>query len=962
LALLAGTAELPVVPRIHRDFSRQLMSQMGRPTARAGDRAGHDAGRRFGLRFNRQLGSGFTASAGIARKAAGVIGAAFAGAGVVGGLKSVIDAASDMNETVNKSNVIFGRSAVGIRKWARNAARDFGLSRQEAIGAAASFGDMFLQLKIGRGQAVSMSKGMVQLSADLASFHNVSGGAAEVSDMLASAFRGEYDSLQRLIPNINAARVEQEALRMTHKTSTKELTAAEKAQAVYAIVMRDSASAQGDHARTSKEAAGQQRILRARVLDLRASLGNGLLPAYAAVLGFLNDKFMPAMGRFATVAVPAVRTAIKKVADSASGLFSTLKLDIDLTTVKATAKGWTAALIGGFKLGLKSGDWSGFSSVLGNILGKIIGNGVDLFKRAFSAVDWPAVGKSLGGGLVSMALTIAPMFRDVLGRIVDQVDWRGAGQQAVKAALPFVLGFVGGILDALINAFRKDFWGTVLDVLTIVPIGRAAGVLAKVFGKVPILGALLKAISSAGKGVEKPIFAVVGSIGRFFLRAFERAFPTISGRFGQWITSLIFGIAGRANQLKQAGIRFVGGLLDALEGQTAFAIRNVKDLIAAIIRPFARAGVWLVRAGGQVVTGLIRGVEAVGRGLGRVALRVIGWLLTPFRPAGRWLVTRGREVIQGLGQGIVGKLGDVTAWMRRVRDRATAPFGNAIGWLAQAGRNVLHGFWEGLVSKWESVKKWFLGIPSWIREHKGPLSLDRRLLFPAGAAIMGGFAKGLKSGAAGAMKFVTGIVGDIWGMLSGGLGSLGGVMRGGPVIEMARSMAAAIGWTGPQWQALYNLVQGESGWNPNAQNPTSTAYGLFQFLNSTWGSVGARKTSDPGAQIVAGFRYIQQRYGSPMGAYGAWLSRSPHWYGEGGIFSKPSIIGVGERGPEAVVPLDRLSGGGRLTRADAAMIADELAKALARTPVRAYMDPNQARQGIKTAQRQGGVPKDRQIR
>jgi hypothetical protein len=45
---------------------------------------------------------------------------------------------------------------------------------------------------------------------------------------------------------------------------------------------------------------------------------------------------------------------------------------------------------------------------------------------------------------------------------------------------------------------------------------------------------------------------------------------------------------------------------------------------------------------------------------------------------------------------------------------------------------------------------------------------------------------------------------------------------------------------------------------------------------------------------------------------------------------------------------------------------DKLARAvvvaLSRVPVRAYMDPNQARQGIKEAQRRGGVPKDRMIR
>jgi len=66
-----------------------------------------------------------------------------------------------------------------------------------------------------------------------------------------------------------------------------------------------------------------------------------------------------------------------------------------------------------------------------------------------------------------------------------------------------------------------------------------------------------------------------------------------------------------------------------------------------------------------------------------------------------------------------------------------------------------------------------------------------------------------------------------------------------------------------------------------------------------------KKTADPYAQSVGIMRYIARNYGSPAAAYGAWLGRSPHWYGEGGIFRRPAIIGVGERGPEAVVPLSR---------------------------------------------------------
>jgi hypothetical protein len=85
---------------------------------------------------------------------------------------------------------------------------------------------------------------------------------------------------------------------------------------------------------------------------------------------------------------------------------------------------------------------------------------------------------------------------------------------------------------------------------------------------------------------------------------------------------------------------------------------------------------------------------------------------------------------------------------------------------------------------------------------------------------------------------------------------------------LGKVMAAAYGWaTGTEWTDLNNIVMAESGWRNTAQNPTSTAYGIFQFLDSTWASVGYSKTSDPATQIAAGLKYIKTKYGDPIKAW-----------------------------------------------------------------------------------------------
>ena len=106
-------------------------------------------------------------------------------------------------------------------------------------------------------------------------------------------------------------------------------------------------------------------------------------------------------------------------------------------------------------------------------------------------------------------------------------------------------------------------------------------------------------------------------------------------------------------------------------------------------------------------------------------------------------------------------------------------------------------------------------------------------------------------------------------------------VEAGPVRSVVQKLAAQRGWgSGPQWDALQWIIGRESSWNPNAQNPKSTAYGLFQFLNGTWAGTGYRKTNDPQVQTMAGLKYIASRYGTPLAAQAFW--RRNGWYGEGG--------------------------------------------------------------------------------
>lgn len=211
----------------------------------------------------------------------------------VGYIGDSIDAASALAESQSKVSVVFGDSADEIEAWAEGSARGFGQSKQAALEAVGTYGNLFQAFGIGREQASGMSKNLVQLAADLASFNNTSVDDALVA--LRSGLSGETEPLKRFGIALNDARMRSVLAAQGVTDLGATLTAQQKATAAYAIIMQDSALAQGDFGRTSDGLANQQRILAAEMANVSAEVGEALLPLMKELVGFLNDSVVPAL-------------------------------------------------------------------------------------------------------------------------------------------------------------------------------------------------------------------------------------------------------------------------------------------------------------------------------------------------------------------------------------------------------------------------------------------------------------------------------------------------------------------------------------------------------------------------------------------------------------------------------------------------------------------------------------------
>jgi hypothetical protein len=94
---------------------------------------------------------------------------------------------------------------------------------------------------------------------------------------------------------------------------------------------------------------------------------------------------------------------------------------------------------------------------------------------------------------------------------------------------------------------------------------------------------------------------------------------------------------------------------------------------------------------------------------------------------------------------------------------------------------------------------------------------------------------------------------------------------------IAQALLAEFGWSLDQFGCLDSLWTRESNWRVNADNPSSSAYGIPQALpGSKMSSAGADWATNPVTQIRWGLGYIEDRYGSPCGAWGH--SQSRGWY------------------------------------------------------------------------------------
>lgn len=207
--------------------------------------------------------------------------------GFVNAVKKSITAASDLTEIQNVAEVGFGNMIGKLEQFSQKSITLFGMSEAAAKRTAGTFAAMGKSLGVIPEQATDMSIELTKLSADMASFWNVSQDVAR--NALTSAFTGETESLKRFSVVLTEANLQQFAYANGINKSIRNMTQAEKVQLRYNYIMNATSHIMGDFARTSGTSwANQVRILQEQFGQLAGVVGGVLMAAFLPIIKVIN--------------------------------------------------------------------------------------------------------------------------------------------------------------------------------------------------------------------------------------------------------------------------------------------------------------------------------------------------------------------------------------------------------------------------------------------------------------------------------------------------------------------------------------------------------------------------------------------------------------------------------------------------------------------------------------------------